>query len=300
MIKIKFHDWFDIIVNKKITKRTFIKKSVTTILTLTGLGFGSRYYAENIEPFWLDITHHTISHKHIPNGFSGMKIVQFSDTHLGFQYDLKHLESAVVKINNLKPDVIVFTGDLLDIPDQFNELHEISPILKKLEAPLGKYCIFGNHDHGGNGSSSYKLIMEESNFTLLQNSNRKITLSNEEFIYIAGIDDAMLGFPQWEETLQNIPKEAYSILLSHAPDFADRANEESVDLQLSGHSHGGQVQIPLIGALVTPPFAKRYYEGMYNLTNVQLYVNRGLGTTRLPYRFLSRPEISVFTLRPLK
>lgn len=286
-------------MKKKITRRTFLKRSIATLLSIFGIGVGSRYYAEYIEPYWIDITYHTISDEHIPNGFSGTTIVQFSDTHLGFQYQLKDLKKTVELINRLQPDLIVFTGDLMDKPNHFHNPSGIVPILQKLHAPIGKLSIFGNHDHGENGSNLYRKTMEESDFIVLQNSNTIIKNKMNQNLYISGLDDAMLGQPDWEKALHNIPEDAYSILLSHAPDFADRANQEAVSLQLSGHSHGGQVKIPFYGALVTPPFAKKYYEGMYELDNMKLYVNKGLGTTRLPLRFLTRPEITVFTLQSI-
>ncbi|MEH6940301.1 metallophosphoesterase [Bacillus sp. JJ722] len=286
-------------MKKKITRRTFLKRSIATLLSISGIGVSSRYYAEYIEPYWIDITYHTISDEHIPNGFSGSTIVQFSDTHLGFQYQLNDLNKTVGLINELKPDLIVFTGDLMDNPNHYQYPTRIVPILQKLHASLGKLCIYGNHDHGGYGSNLYRKTMEDSGFIVLHNSNTIIKNKMNQSIYISGLDDAMLGKPDWGKALHNIPQNAYSILLSHAPDFADRANNEPISLQLSGHSHGGQVKIPFYGALVTPPFAKKYYEGMYELENMKLYVNKGLGTTRLPFRFLARPEITVFTLQSI-
>lgn len=287
-------------MNKKMTKRSFIKKTIASILTITSFGISSRAYAEYIEPYWIDITHHTISNKLLPKGFSGTKIVQFSDTHLGFQYNLKQLKKTVKKINDLNPDIVVFTGDLMDKPDDYNNQDVISNLLFQIQAPLGKFCIYGNHDHGGNGTSAYEKIMSDSGFVLLQNTNATVVNQEKEKIYIAGIDEPMLGSPEWETTFNDITDSEYCVLLAHAPDFADRAHEYPVILQISGHSHGGQVRVPILGALITPPFAKKYIEGMYEVSSLKLYVNRGLGTTRLPLRFLSRPEITTFTLESLQ
>ena len=282
---------------KKITRRKFIKNSIVSLFILACIGLVSRFYAKYIEPYWIDITYHTISHKLIPSGFSGTKIVQFSDTHLGYQFQIGDLKKCVHTINQLKPDIVLFTGDLLDRPNEYPLTTEISNTLKQIKAPMGKYSIFGNHDHGGNGTSNYEKIMHDSDFHLLKNQNVMISNSINQSIYLAGIDEPMLGTPSWEETMHNIPENAFSILLSHAPDFAERTKELPIALQLSGHSHGGQIQLPIIGAFVTPPFAKHYYDGLYRLMLLTLYVNRGLGTTRLPYRLCSRPEISVFHLQ---
>ncbi|QED47348.1 metallophosphoesterase [Cytobacillus dafuensis] len=283
---------------KKVTRRSFLKRVFGSLFTVAGVGAGGYYYAGHIEPMLLDINHHTIVKKSIPKSFNDFKIVQFSDTHLGFQYDRQQLIELIEKINKLKPDIIFFTGDLMDAPNKYQEGNQLIPLLKKLYAPFGKFAIYGNHDHGGYGSNIYKSIMEQAEFKLLQNSNQKITLLDGSAIYIIGIDDAMLGKPDLMTALNGVPEDSFKILLSHAPDLADEAKEFNIQLQLSGHSHGGQVKIPFIGALVKPPFAEIYHEGFYEIgdTPLTLYVNRGIGTTRLPFRFLSKPELTVFTL----
>lgn len=286
----------------KVTRRSFLKKTAGTVLTLTGLGSGGYYYAGQIEPKQLQINHFIIRKNAIPASFHDFKIVQFSDTHLGFQYDLIQLSSLVEKINQQKPDIIFFTGDLMDEPNRYAEGNQIISILKNLHAPFGKFSIYGNHDHGGYGSEIYKSIMDQSGFTLLQNSHKKVKLLDNSSIYIIGIDDAMLGRPDIQEAIFSVPEDSFKILLSHAPDIADQASYFPIHLQLSGHSHGGQIKIPFIGPLVKPPFAEKYNEGFYEIgeTPLTLYVNRGIGTTRLPFRFLSKPELSVFTLKTVK
>lgn len=281
-------------MKKNITRRSFIKRTLGAILALFGIGIGGRYYSHEVEPKWLDLSTISISNPLIPEGFNGLKIVQFSDTHLGFQFQLPDLVSVTEQINALRPDLIFFTGDLMDDPNQYPFQQEIIPVMKRLNASMGKLCIYGNHDHGGNGSKIYSSIMQQADFQVLRNSNTKISLLNGDNLYIAGIDDAMLGTPDFAAALNGIPEDAYTILLSHAPDLADIAANFNIQLQLSGHSHGGQVQIPFAGALVTPPHARKYKEGTFEIGKLKLHVNRGLGTTRLPYRFLSRPEITVY------
>ncbi|MGE7779328.1 metallophosphoesterase [Peribacillus sp. NPDC097264] len=284
-------------MSKSISRRTFIKNSLRTLATVTGLSVGGGYYAHNLEPKWLEIKHNFISHPLIPKGFDGMKMIQFSDTHLGFQFQLSDLQAIVEKINQMDPDIVLFTGDLMDEPNKYNAQNEIPPVLNQLKAPLGKFSIFGNHDHGGYGSEIYRDIMEKSNFTMLQNNSARVSLLSAEEIFLTGVDDAMLGKPDFEKALSGIPKGGFTIMLSHAPDLADISSTYDIHYQISGHSHGGQVQIPLIGALVTPPYAEKYTEGTFDLGSLTLHVNRGLGTTRLPYRFLSRPELTIYELR---
>lgn len=287
-------------MKKSVTRRTFIKRIFGSFLTMIGAGYGGYFYAHQIEPRLLNVNNHVIKHAKIPKSFDGFKIIQFSDTHLGFQYDLKQFKKLLVQISSLKPDVIFFTGDLMDAPNQYPFSEEIVPLLKSLHAPFGKYSIYGNHDHGGYGSDIYRNIMELADFTLLLNDSDRIELLDGSSIYVMGIDDAMLGKPNFDLANNKVPKDQYKILLSHAPDLADYAAEYGIQLQLSGHSHGGQIQIPFVGALITPPFAKKYHEGFYevkgSVTPLTLYVNRGIGTTRLPFRFLSKPELTIFTL----
>ena len=155
-----------------------------------------------------------------------------------------------------------------------------------------------------NGTDLYRNIMTNSGFMLLQNNAQEIKLIDESRIHILGLDDAMLGKPDLATALTSLPQDTFKILLSHEPDIANRVLGHGVHLQLSGHSHGGQVKIPFFGALVTPPLSDIYQEGLYEIDHenpLLLYVNRGLGTTRLPFRFLAKPELTLFTLKaPIK
>ena len=287
---------------KKLKRRTFLKRTFGSFLTVFGLSSGGYFYANRIEPSLLDVQKIEIKHPLIPKSFEGIKIIQFSDTHLGFQYNLHQFTKLVDKINSLKPDIIFFTGDLMDEPNKYTEINKLIPILEKLRPPLGKFCIFGNHDHGGYGSDIYRNIMEATNFTVLLNESTSIRLNDGSSIFLLGIDDAMLGKPDLPLALKKIPKNRFKILLSHAPDLAEDASRYPIEWQISGHSHGGQVKIPFVGALVIPPFAKNYPEGLYSIggTNpLTLYVNRGIGTTRLPFRFMAKPELTIFTLKQI-
>lgn len=290
--------WY-ICMTEKVTRRTFIKKAIGSFIAVAASGTGSYFYAREVEPRMLDLTRHKIKSELLPIGFDGIKIIQFSDTHLGFQYTMEQLEKLISKINKIQPDIIFFTGDLLDDPRNFTEKNMVISLLSKLTAPLGKFAVYGNHDHGGYGSDLYKTIMELSGFNLLLNTSAVVKLLDGSSLRIAGIDDAMLGKPDLAAAMTGIPQNSFTILLSHAPDKADEAVQYPIQLQLSGHSHGGQIQIPFYGPWVTPPFAEKYVEGFYTIGDekaLKLYVNRGLGTTRLPFRFLSQPELALFTL----
>lgn len=279
-------------------RRSFIKYIVSSFLTVIGLSGGSYVYAREIEPSLVNTHQEQFKSKYLSDAFHNFKIVQFSDTHLGFQYTLNKLRKLAHRINVLKPDIIVFTGDLVDKPDTYEWSQELIDILKTLQAPYGKFWNFGNHDHGGNGTEVLKKVMEKADFQLLQNEHVRIKKNSEYFI-LAGVDDMSLGKPNIEKALDQTKEDEFKVLLSHAPDFADIARKYPVDIQLSGHSHGGQVRLPFVGHLYTPSYATKYIKGTYQFEHdrLQLYVNCGIGTTRLPLRFLCVPEIYELTLK---
>ena len=290
-------------ISVKRTKRTLIGLLASLLLTA-----GTLFYSYDMEPKTLTVTRHHITSSTIPHGFDGKTILQFSDVHLGKNYTHDQLRTLVNCINQEQPDIVVFTGDLIDNFNQYGSHRKgAQPILAQIQAPLGKYAVFGNHDRGGGGSRLYKQYMEGAGFTVLVNEARKITADDGESITISGLDDFLLGNPDIPQALQPLQMEDFNLLLVHEPDIADLIMSYPVDLQLSGHSHGGQVQIPWFGTIYTPPLAKKYVEGWYAIDGVteqnkplRLYVNRGIGTTELPFRFLSAPELTVIQLQHRK
>ncbi|SFJ91020.1 hypothetical protein SAMN04487936_105169 [Halobacillus dabanensis] len=281
----------------KITRRTFIKRLLTSAAAAIGLSTFGYSYARYIEPHMLTVQKHDITHSKIPRHFHNFRVLQFSDTHIGFHYDLNDLEKLVDRINVEEPELILFTGDLVDEPHTYSFPPRLVEILKKIKAPMGKYWIYGNHDHGGYGTEKIREVMERGGFQLLQNEHVSIQNGGSSFT-LAGVDDVMLGKPDIDQTLSKAPGDSFTLLMVHEPDVALQYQHYPIDVQLSGHSHGGQVQLPFFGYLVTPPVAEHFVEGHYPLEEgLQLYVSRGIGTTRLPYRFLCRPEISVFHLK---
>ncbi|MBT2573573.1 metallophosphoesterase [Bacillus sp. ISL-51] len=282
---------------EKMTRRTFLKRGIGVLAAGLLTAGGGYSYARYIEPRMIDITRHTIRHRFIPRGFDNFKIVQFTDTHLSDVYTSKDLDKAVQQINQLKPDLIAFTGDLIDKPHMYRDHQRALAALQRLQAPFGKLCVYGNHDHGGFGTNTYKALMEGAGFQVKRNGYERLRLTDGSSIEIAALDDLMLGKPDYEGTLSRLSADVFSILLVHEPDAALKIGGHPVNLQLSGHTHGGQIQLPFFGPLITPPYGKIYTDGMYTLNDTAIYVNRGLGTTRLPLRFLAKPEIALFTLK---
>ncbi|SHI93116.1 hypothetical protein SAMN02745163_01045 [Clostridium cavendishii DSM 21758] len=277
---------------KKILKKLLILSIVFMILTLI--------YARFIEPKLLFVKDEIISSPYIDKSFNGFKIIQFADTHLGDFYSLEDLEKLVIKINDQKPDLVIFTGDLIDNSSTYDKTKSIAPILNKIQASKGKFAVYGNHDLGGAGAKVYDDIMKKSGFKLLSNSKTSISLERGKKISLFGLDDFMLGNPNISSTFKDLNKDDYNILLVHEPDVADRLTDYNIDLQISGHSHGGQVRLPFYGPIISPPYAKNYNVSHYTVNEnsrpYELYVNTGIGNTKNPFRFMNPPNITVITL----
>ena len=275
--------------------RTLLKliKLIFTLLCLLGIIF---VYAIFIEPNRLTTEEVTVSSKYTDSKTGqSLTIAQFSDTHLGFQFDLEDLQKAVDKINAQKPDLIFFTGDLIDHANSYDHIEQIGAILAQLEAPLGKFAIYGNHDYGGGAERHYQQICAEGGFTLLVNDVKKITLSNNKLLCIGGLDEALLGNPDPEAVEAQFSPVAVNILLLHEPDYIEQF-KTMPQLAVAGHSHGGQIQLPFFGPLITTAYAEKYTDGAYPLDKTLLYVNTGLGTTKLPMRFAVPPVITFYQL----
>jgi len=275
-----------------VSRRKFLKiGGAAVIASIASVPLYSFFF----ERFWLDINKMQLSFPQLPAAFSGTKIVHFSDLHLGEFFDVDHLQKIVDHINSLKPDLICFTGDLVE--DGTDILKRSIPVLQQLHAPLGKIAIFGNHDYRIGKQQDVADALKQSGFVFLQNDHTSINLSGEK-IYVAGTDDMFGGGSDIPKAIQGIPENQFTILLAHEPDLADIAVQHPIHLQLSGHSHGGQIRVPFVGALFTPDGAKKYIEGLipFKNSNFKLYVSRGIGTTGLPFRFHCRPELTVIII----
>lgn len=224
-----------------------------------------------------------------------LTIVHFTDTHLGENYSLEQLEKLVKKINAKEPDIILFTGDLIDVARDYENVSEIAPILKKLNPKLGKFAIYGNHDHGGGAHQYYDKIMDESNFVLLDNNSFLVKVNEKENLNIIGLDDAMLGKPDYSISTTHLVKDSPNILILHEPDLIDQMDTSNINATFSGHSHGGQVKIPFISKQILPIYGQNYVKGSYKINDTNtIYVSSGIGTTRIAARFMDIPEFVIY------
>lgn len=280
----------------KILKRLFFAVGFLFLLFAACI-----FYAFRIEPFRISLNTYTVSEK--KTNTEPVKIIQISDIHIKEDFTYKNLEKIVKKINGQSPDLIVFTGDLYDNYAKYRDDGHIISELKKLNAAYGKIAIWGNRDYGGGAVRKYKEIMELSGFTLLKNENMFITLEDGKKIHFTGLDDSLLGQPVMPDMAET-DRADIKILLTHEPDSILEFYEEDFLLTLSGHSHGGQIQIPFLPfinekAVAATALSARYSGGMYQVGDggkQSLYVNTGIGTTHISARFGVVPEIAVFEI----
>lgn len=279
---------------KTMNRRHFIKRGLKVFLSLLGTGTIIGTYSVTQERFWYQIKEVHLKIRNLPKSFDGWKIVQFSDVHFGFHYGVEDLYHVVSIINDLAPDILFFTGDLVQTGYPHPDI--MVPPLQKLKTPRGgKWAVLGNHDY----VFQYKIIksLQDSDFTVLQNNHGRINL-NGQSLYIAGMDDALYGRPDPKEALSGLTNQDCVLLLAHEPDVANWTYSHGFSAQFSGHSHGGQVRLPFFGPVISQELARKYNDGLYYVgeNKMPLYVNRGIGTTQLPLRFFCRPEITVFYL----
>jgi predicted MPP superfamily phosphohydrolase len=289
---------------RRLTRRRFLQGS---LLGAAGLAL----YAGEIERHWIEITRHDVGLRGLASAFDGMRIAQISDIHMEDFTEPAFLRHAVKLVNREKPDAVFMTGDFVTallalrpatLRFDRSTINDCAEILAGLECK-SLYAVLGNHDHGV-GAHLVSTALRTAGITVLRNTSVAIERGSSRF-WLAGVDDPLTAHPQPDlaipEFIRNQPNEPV-ILLCHGPDYADNLLAmpagQAVDFMLSGHSHGGQVRLPFYGACVLPPLGKKYVEGFFNFGRLQLYVNRGLGTIGLPFRFDCPPEISIFTLRP--
>lgn len=263
------------------------------ILVLIIICVGTYYYARYVGTTGLVIKEYSVINEKIPESFHGFKIVQFSDTHYGMTTFNNELKNMVSKINILNPDIVVFTGDLVDYHYNLNddEKNDIINILSEIDASLGVYAVTGNHDQ----NVSYEGILSGSNINLLKNKYEYIYNGTSEKIMLIGLDDYLEGTLDLDAAFSYEDDTIYKILLAHEPDVYDKLTKVP-DLMLAGHSHNGQVRIPLAGAIYKTIGAKKYYDPEYSLGDTKMYISGGVGTSKYKVRLFDRPSISLYRL----
>lgn len=258
------------------------------------------FYARFIGTMGLITKEYTIMDSNIPKDFDGLKIVHFSDLHYNRAIDIKKVKSIIEEINLINPDIVVFTGDLIDKDAKLNnnDYTELSKLLENINSKYGKYAILGNHDYQKEKDEIIK-IYNNSDFKYLDNSNDIIYSKNNQKIFIGGINTVTHHQDDLNKamTINNEEDADYKIILVHEPDITDDiVKDYQVNLILAGHSHNGQVRLPIIGAIYTPPYAKKYYDNYYNVDGTNLYISSGIGVSTVNYRLFNHPSINFYRI----
>ena len=277
-----------------------MRKFFKFVLLLVAVGVIVFVYGTFIQSKLLTVKSHEFSYvsQNEEKGTT-IKIAHFTDTQIGEFFSMDQFEKVVKKINKQKPDMIVFTGDLFDMGATEAEIQKIIALLKEMEAPYGKFSVYGNRDVGGGMVRNYERLLTDADFTLLQNEETTITFPNGEELLIYGLDDALLGSPDIADVNEVLSRNQNTLVLLHEPDVAKQLEFTNHALVLAGHSHGGQVYLPFIGPLATTALAEEYVKGWYTLSgnvNPNLYVNTGIGNTKLPFRLGNIPQVALINL----
>lgn len=256
------------------------------------LTFSGSIYAHKIEPNWFEVNQINLTLPKLDRAFDGYRIVQISDLHAGDGIDRSQLEKVVDAVNAQNPDLVVITGDHVSrLPKQHLELLDT---LAKLHPHDHTISVLGNHDVHDDPTLIRKAIAQ-AGITLLENTVYTLKRDNAT-LHIAGVGDVYFKQDQLDRVLAQLPPTGAAIMLAHEPDFADEtAATGRFGLQLSGHSHGGQIRLPIYKGY-TPLLARKYPLGRYQVGNMIQYTNRGIGMIKIYARFNCRPEISVFNL----
>jgi predicted MPP superfamily phosphohydrolase len=267
---------------------------------------GLALYSAEVARHWIEVCRIDIHLRSLPAAFEGLRIAQLSDIHMDEYTEPFFLRHAIEEINRLQPDLVLLTGDFVSnspLGRKFaiGAAWQCANILRELTCKE-LYAVLGNHDVLVSARAVSRALTANG-ITMLTNANRAIERGGSR-IWLAGVDDPVEGHPNPEKaippSMRNVPNEPV-VLMCHAPDYADdllmHPAGQAVDLMVSGHTHGGQVRLPLIGALSLPPLGQEYVQGWFKLGDMQLYVNRGIGTVGLPFRLNCPPEITLVTLR---
>ncbi len=240
----------------------------------------------------------------IGEDFDGLKVVHFSDLHYLRVTNNDKLKEIVDEINLIKPDIVFFTGDLIDKDftltdkDKDDLINELSSI----KAKYGKYAVLGNHDYVKN-IEIFKDIYSNSNFNLLQNSYDIIYSSNNDKLFIGGVDNYSYNEADINKVMEYFNDNSdisYKIILVHEPDYIDNIlTSYNVNLVLAGHSHNGQINIPYIKNFFLPYGSRKYYENYYKVNDTDLYISSGIGESSVNFRLFNKPSINFYRINRL-
>ena len=289
---------------KKLSRRDFLKLTTAVSLQAVVLGLLGYKYSTDWEMNWIEITQLSLKLPRLDPAFKGLKLVQLSDFHLGQWLTKEQLDNVIKLVLEQSPDYVLLTGDFVEYrpykrPNEWATYEESIQTIRTSFAALSASCptlaILGNHDHRV-GTEWIQSALSDAGVTVLRNSVHTLQRGRSK-LHFAAVDDVLEQMDEFDKVMRTLPADGAAILLVHEPDFADlSAATGRFDLQLSGHTHGGQIVLPLVGPPILPSMGRKYPSGEYRVNDMLLYTNRGVGVTTVNARFNCRPEITVFNL----
>ncbi|MBN1976005.1 MAG: metallophosphoesterase [Anaerolineae bacterium] len=276
---------------RKVTRRRFLKLALAGVVEAGALTCGGWGYATAVEPNWLALERVDVPLHGLPTALEGFTIVQLSDLHRGPEVAQEDIERAVGLALRQEADLAVLTGDFVSrsADNAASCAEALAPLVDTGEV----LACLGNHDHWTHADTVAGALAGVG-IAVLRNAACEVA----DGLWVAGVDDVWERHADLGEALAGVPSGAAVVLLAHEPDYADVvASDGRVGLQISGHSHGGQVRWPFFGPPVLPYLATKYYAGRYRVGDMWLYVNRGVGLISPAVRFNCRPEVTLLTLR---
>ena len=278
----------------KVTRRKFLQISGGIGVSLGIPSAVEVGYATRVEPLHVVTEELTIRIPNLPTAFEGFRIAFFSDIHLYPFTPLQVVQDAVRLANSFRPDLVILPGDF--VWRSLGAVFDLVPVLNQLNPAQGTFAVLGNHDHW-KGPEVIAAALAQAGVRLLRNEGITIQRGTAS-IYLAGIDSAFGGAPTPVAAFEKRRGALTTIVAVHEPDYIrDLVPRFPVDLQLSGHSHGGQVRLPVVGPIILPPMGEIYNMGLYRVGNAQLYTTRGIGTIHVNARLNCPPEVTAITLR---
>ncbi|CAN5721691.1 hypothetical protein BH20ACI3_BH20ACI3_12210 [soil metagenome] len=251
-------------------------------------------YARFIEPSRYEVSETDVFLRDLPERFEGFRITQLTDVHHSRMVGIDEVRRTVDLANLTKPDLIALTGDYTTSYRRYIE--PCAEALGALNAPEGVWAVLGNHDHYTDRELTTRAL-ENNRIAVLNNANTTLQRGSD-VLQLSGIDDWSWAGTNWPRALYGLDQKRPTVLLSHQPRVLDLAESEKVGLIISGHTHGGQIDLPLIGPPARFATAElKYAQGLFRRGDTQLYVSRGTGVIGLPLRLGVRPEIAVLRLR---
>lgn len=292
----------------QLTRRKFLTLGGAALVSVCGLTVGGPLYATQVEPEWLELRRVDLPLPGLSPIHDGLTLVHLTDIHLGPEVTAAYLRRVVTQANAQSPELVVLTGDFVSRSAEHSRA--AAEILASLQAPYGCFAVLGNHDVW-TGPDFIAARLSEAGITVLRNDCVRLAPKGEA-LWLLGIEDSgaldcaaesLEPYP-WREQqaalarlLADIPLSEARILLVHNPDFVELLPEGRLDLALAGHTHGGQVRLPLLGAPVVPSCHGQKYAGGWVPGSPPVYVNRGIGLISPAVRFNCRPELAVLRLR---